>query len=76
MKKCVICGQQFEKSEFYPFCSMRCKNVDLNRWFSEVYFVPEKVTDEKNNENSAGQSTEINLYEKGCPDSSVGRAED
>ena len=25
---------------FFPFCSDRCKSVDLGRWFDEQYSVP------------------------------------
>lgn len=61
MKKCVVCNKEFDQSENYPFCSVRCKNVDLNRWFSEVYVIPETEKEiqifEENNENNAGQKT-------------------
>jgi len=36
---CPICGNPIERA-FAPFCSARCKQVDLNRWLSEVYIVP------------------------------------
>jgi endogenous inhibitor of DNA gyrase (YacG/DUF329 family) len=26
--------------EHYPFCSERCRNVDLNRWLSGSYAIP------------------------------------
>jgi endogenous inhibitor of DNA gyrase (YacG/DUF329 family) len=26
--------------QFRPFCSARCRNIDLSRWFGEVYAVP------------------------------------
>jgi uncharacterized protein len=36
---CVICGKP--KDEIYkPFCSKRCADVDLNRWFSGGYAIP------------------------------------
>jgi endogenous inhibitor of DNA gyrase (YacG/DUF329 family) len=36
---CPICGKPApQKSR--PFCSPRCADVDLNRWFSGVYAVP------------------------------------
>jgi len=38
-KPCVICGKPAEE-KFKPFCSARCRDVDLNRWFSGVYSVP------------------------------------
>ncbi len=38
---CVICGRVLEYSgrlpELYPFCSDRCKLIDLGRWFHERY---------------------------------------
>jgi uncharacterized protein len=37
--KCVICGQP-QDEKFRPFCSKRCADVDLNRWFSGGYAIP------------------------------------
>jgi uncharacterized protein len=35
---CVICGRP--KDERYkPFCSKRCADIDLHRWFSGGYAV-------------------------------------
>jgi endogenous inhibitor of DNA gyrase (YacG/DUF329 family) len=39
--KCPICGKPVQ-AEFRPFCSARCKQVDLNRWLSEAYRVPDR----------------------------------
>jgi endogenous inhibitor of DNA gyrase (YacG/DUF329 family) len=36
---CPICGKA-GVAAFAPFCSARCKQIDLNRWLSEVYVVP------------------------------------
>jgi len=36
---CPICGKRPE-SGFRPFCSRRCKDVDLSRWFGESYRIP------------------------------------
>ncbi|EJF87824.1 hypothetical protein MCY_00027 [Bartonella rattimassiliensis 15908] len=36
---CPICGQMSQKSS-YPFCSTRCRAIDLNRWLSGVYILP------------------------------------
>lgn len=43
--KCPVCGKPAAKREpgrasAYPFCSDRCRQVDLGRWFSESYTVP------------------------------------
>ena len=37
--KCPICGKRME-ARFRPFCSPRCADVDLGRWFTEGYAVP------------------------------------
>ena len=38
-KACPVCGKP-EVGEHRPFCSARCRAVDLNRWLGEVYRVP------------------------------------
>ena len=38
-KGCPICGAPAEE-RFRPFCSKRCADVDLGRWFGERYVVP------------------------------------
>ncbi len=37
-KPCPVCGKPAEQ-KFLPFCSSRCRDVDLNRWFSGRYIV-------------------------------------
>ncbi|MDX1540556.1 MAG: DNA gyrase inhibitor YacG [Geminicoccaceae bacterium] len=37
--RCPICGRPRDPV-FRPFCSKRCKQVDLARWMNEVYAVP------------------------------------
>ena len=32
--------------KYRPFCSKRCADVDLSRWFSGVYAVPAEAQDE------------------------------
>lgn len=36
---CPICGRPTE-TRFRPFCSVRCADADLGRWFSGSYHVP------------------------------------
>ena len=44
--KCPICGKPVE-ADYRPFCSRRCADVDLQRWFSGTYAVPgESALDE------------------------------
>lgn len=38
-RKCVICGKP-QDQKYRPFCSKRCADVDLNRWFSGAYAIP------------------------------------
>jgi len=44
-KKCAHCGEVFvlspENKEFWPFCSKRCKMIDLGNWLQEKYVVKE-----------------------------------
>jgi len=37
--QCPICGKP-PVAEHAPFCSARCRQVDLNRWLNESYCVP------------------------------------
>jgi endogenous inhibitor of DNA gyrase (YacG/DUF329 family) len=43
--KCGICGKPVA-AEFRPFCSARCKQIDLGRWLNESYRVPAVEQDE------------------------------
>jgi uncharacterized protein len=40
--RCPICEKQFDPaaSPAMPFCSERCRQIDLGRWLREVYSVP------------------------------------
>ena len=37
---CPICGRPAEAPKLRPFCSKRCAEVDLGRWFTGAYAVP------------------------------------
>ena len=39
LKRCPICRKP-ASGVALPFCSSRCRDVDLNRWFSGSYVVP------------------------------------
>ena len=45
-KKCPICGKPGVEA-YKPFCSKRCADVDLHRWFSGGYVVPGKIEEEE-----------------------------
>lgn len=36
--RCPVCGKE-TAADFRPFCSRRCRDVDLNRWLAGVYRV-------------------------------------
>ena len=44
-KPCPTCGKPSTRKA-YPFCSARCADVDLGRWFTEAYSVPAEDEDE------------------------------
>jgi endogenous inhibitor of DNA gyrase (YacG/DUF329 family) len=39
LKRCPICGKPATEDS-RPFCSERCRDVDLNRWLSNSYAIP------------------------------------
>jgi endogenous inhibitor of DNA gyrase (YacG/DUF329 family) len=49
MSLCPICRRQETVPAYKPFCSKRCADVDLQRWFTGGYAIPtdEVVEDEK-----------------------------
>lgn len=42
--KCPICKKKSTDTEF-PFCSERCRTIDLGKWASGGYVVSSPVTD-------------------------------
>jgi endogenous inhibitor of DNA gyrase (YacG/DUF329 family) len=40
--RCPICDKDFERAQSpaAPFCSDRCRSIDLGRWLGEVYALP------------------------------------
>ena len=52
-RPCPECGKPSTR-EHYPFCSPRCKDVDLNRWLSGRYVIP-ATEDEENEEQTPGE---------------------
>ncbi|HMC11492.1 MAG TPA: DNA gyrase inhibitor YacG [Pirellulaceae bacterium] len=54
--RCPICERQFDPatSPAMPFCSERCRQIDLGRWLREVYSVPvQRNPDEESREGEA-----------------------
>ena len=40
--QCPICDRKFDReaTTAMPFCSSRCRQVDLGRWLNESYGIP------------------------------------
>lgn len=55
---CPECGKASTR-DTYPFCSPRCKAVDLNRWLSGSYAIPVR-DDEEEDSTSSGEAGERN----------------
>jgi endogenous inhibitor of DNA gyrase (YacG/DUF329 family) len=51
MVRCPICNKRYslndkcgkEKLEYYPFCSERCKLIDLGAWLDADYVIPSRL---------------------------------
>ena len=44
---CPICGARMQGQSLaewpsFPFCSNRCKTIDLGRWLDESYAIPKE----------------------------------
>jgi hypothetical protein len=55
---CPICGKPQEQM-FRPFCSKRCADVDLHRWFSGVYAAPVTEDEEEDERREDGDDIPI-----------------
>jgi endogenous inhibitor of DNA gyrase (YacG/DUF329 family) len=53
--RCPICDREIrgEPAEWpdYPFCSARCRQIDLGRWLGEAYRVPAPAPDDAEPDN-------------------------
>jgi uncharacterized protein len=56
--QCPICRRptDSDKDVDFPFCSERCKLLDLGAWASEKYVITEPVIDESASETSVQDS--------------------
>ncbi len=41
---CPICKKNQMVAAFKPFCSKRCADIDLGRWFNGGYAIPTEET--------------------------------
>lgn len=42
---CPICRKKPAEADYRPFCSKRCADVDLQRWFTGGYAIPVEPDD-------------------------------
>ena len=58
--KCPICKKPVKTSdEEFPFCSPRCRVIDLGKWASGAYVISSPVQDTSEGlEDSSGESDE------------------
>jgi endogenous inhibitor of DNA gyrase (YacG/DUF329 family) len=61
---CPICRTRTADAEHAPFCSARCRDVDMGRWLSGAYRVP---TEESASSESSDQTDRSHPSEDGNP---------
>ncbi len=54
MPRCPVCDVSVDlaTTPSMPFCSDRCRLIDLGRWLDESYSVPAPVADDEDGEDS------------------------
>ena len=67
---CVYCKENLASDEngIWPFCSHRCKTMDLAKWAAEQYRVEGKEDDENDNEGDGGAPEEDETEEDDTAD--------
>ncbi len=53
---CPTCGKEMEwdpENRFRPFCSERCKLIDLGKWANEEYRIEQRERDSGDQETQA-----------------------
>ena len=49
-RPCPVCRRPAMDARFRPFCSARCRQVDLGRWLAGDYAIPARPEDEEEGE--------------------------
>jgi len=52
--RCPICNKAVDPDQTpaFPFCSQRCRLIDLNRWLTEQYGLPYESEEEPDDRDS------------------------
>jgi endogenous inhibitor of DNA gyrase (YacG/DUF329 family) len=57
--QCPICDAampgSWQEYPDYPFCSPRCRKIDLGRWLDQKYRVPDPTPPDADDRSTAGQ---------------------
>jgi endogenous inhibitor of DNA gyrase (YacG/DUF329 family) len=56
---CPTCGKKVEwteDSKYRPFCSVRCKQIDLGAWAEEKYVIPVVNSDDDEDDDTVPKS--------------------
>jgi uncharacterized protein len=58
--KCLICKKEtvWDDNPFRPFCSERCRLIDLGKWASEGYRISGEKKDVPDNDNGEKNKSE------------------
>ena len=58
--RCAMCGKSFDPDETKstPFCSQRCKQIDLGRWLNEEYGIPYESEDKAERQSTPADDDE------------------
>ncbi|MGH9341803.1 MAG: DNA gyrase inhibitor YacG [Acidobacteriota bacterium] len=57
--RCPTCGTIVKKKDaYFPFCSERCRLIDLGRWATENYRIPGPPADTDKKEEEDAESEE------------------
>jgi uncharacterized protein len=67
-RRCPICRKptDSEMNAEFPFCSERCRLLDLGNWASEKYVISNPVFDESEEEDSRPSDPDDNDDNKGA----------
>lgn len=52
-RACPECGKPSTRAAF-PFCSERCRSIDLNRWLKGAYVIPGEDADQSSPDEDQG----------------------
>ncbi|MES2932018.1 MAG: DNA gyrase inhibitor YacG [Pseudomonadota bacterium] len=61
--ECPTCGKKVEwlpTNKFRPFCSERCKQIDLGAWAEEKYVIPVSKSPDSENDDELLPPGELN----------------